>query len=500
MGETAAPPRAPERREAPPQVQAEPAATVELPDDAAPPEIVAAASAPVAPAAAPGESAPAESAPGEQRGRRDRGDRRNKPREFESFAPQGPRTPVPNRRQALPDDMLEEFDAALGDLEVDSMLKGGASAVRELEPESRHMAKVAGIHRDLVFVEIGQRNQGSLPLEVFPQPPEVGAEVEVVIARFKAEEGLYELTVPGGAVDIGNWSDLREGLVVEARITGHNKGGLECEVNNIRGFIPASQVSMYRVEDLSQFVGQTLNSLVTEANRDARNLVLSRRAVLERDQAEAKEKLLAELEPGQVREGIVRSLQPFGAFVDLGGVDGLIHISQLSWDRLKHANEALELGQKVKVKIAKIDPVTGKLSLSFRDLSENPWTSVAEKFPTGRKVNGTVTRTTEFGAFVRLEAGIEGLIHISELAHRRVFRASDVVKEGQEVEVQIVSVDPTNQRIGLSLKALQAKAVPEKKVEEEPEEEAPPPIRKSNVPLKGGTGRASGGNTFGLQW
>jgi ribosomal protein S1 len=350
-----------------------------------------------------------------------------------------------------------------------------------------------------VFVEIGQRNQGTLPLEVFPQPPEVGAEVEVVIARFKPEEGLYELTVPGGAVDIGNWSDLREGLVVEARITGHNKGGLECEVNNIRGFLPASQVSLYRVEDLSQFVGQSLNCLVTEANRDSRNLVLSRRAVLESEQEDAKRKLLEELAPGQVREGIVRSLQPFGAFIDLGGVDGLIHISQLSWERLKHASEALELGQKVKVKIAKMDQATGKISLAFRDLSENPWARVAEKFPAGRRVTGTVTRLTEFGAFVRLDAGIEGLVHISELSHKRVWRASDVVQEGQEVEVQVVSVDPGNQRISLSLKALQARAVPEKKVDEAPEEE-PAPVRKSNVPLKGGLGRSNGGESFGLRW
>lgn len=510
--EASAPPRPAERRE-PPAVPVATAAApvIEAPSagptvvDVAPvivespaPSPADASPAPVAASAAAPPSHPTDERP--RRDRRDRGDRR-KDREIESFAPQGPRTPVPNRRSDLSDELQQELDDALADLPVDDLLKRGANAVRELEPESRHMGRVAGIHRDLVFVEIGQRNQGTLPLEVFPQPPEAGAEVEVVIARFKPEEGLYELTVPGGAVDIGNWSDLREGLVVEARVTGHNKGGLEAEVNNIRGFIPASQVSMYRVEDLSQFVGQSLNCLVTEANRDARNLVLSRRAVLERDQAEAKQKLLEELAPGQVREGIVRSLQAFGAFIDLGGVDGLIHISQLSWERLKHASEALELGQKVKVKVAKIDPVTHKISLAFRDLSENPWARVSEKFPPGRKVTGTVTRLTEFGAFVRLEAGIEGLIHISELSHKRVWRASDVVQEGQEVEVQIVSVDPSNQRIGLSLKALQARPVAEKKVEEQPEEEAAPvPARKRNVPLKGGLGRSTGGDSFGLRW
>jgi small subunit ribosomal protein S1 len=497
--ESTAPPSRPAEHAESPRVTAQATAyapVAELATAEAPAEPASVDAQPAAPAAAHSE-APS-SGPADSRPRRDRSERR-KDRDFESPPMQGPRTPVPNRRSELSEDMQQELDAALADLPVDDLLKRGASAVRELEPESRHMARVAGIHRDLVFVEIGQRNQGTLPLEVFPQPPEVGAEVEVVIARFKPEEGLYELTVPGGAVDIGNWSDLREGLVVEARITGHNKGGLECEVNNIRGFLPASQVSLYRVEDLSQFVGQSLNCLVTEANRDSRNLVLSRRAVLESEQEDAKRKLLEELAPGQVREGIVRSLQPFGAFIDLGGVDGLIHISQLSWERLKHASEALELGQKVKVKIAKMDQATGKISLAFRDLSENPWARVAEKFPAGRRVTGTVTRLTEFGAFVRLDAGIEGLVHISELSHKRVWRASDVVQEGQEVEVQIVSVDPGNQRIALSLKALQARAVPEKKVDEAPEEE-PVPVRKSNVPLKGGLGRSNGGESFGLRW
>ncbi len=161
-------------------------------------------------------------------------------------------------------------------------------------------------------------------------------------------------------------------MVVEARVTGHNTGGLECEVGHLRGFIPASQCSLYRVEDLSQFVGQKLRAVVTEINPERQKLVLSPRAVMERDKAEAKTKLMTELEVGQTREGVVRSLQEFGAFVDLGGVDGLIHISQLSWDRVRHASDVLELGQKVKVKVQKIDPATGKISLAFRDLAGNP--------------------------------------------------------------------------------------------------------------------------------
>ena len=326
--------------------------------------------------------------------------------------------------------------------------------------------------------------------------------LEVAVSRFNPAEGLYELTLPGGAVAVGDWSEVSEGMVVDARVTGHNKGGLECEVSKLRGFIPASQVSMYRVEDMSQFVDQKFTCVVTEVNPEKRNLVLSRRAVLEREKAEAKEGLLASLEVGKSLEGTVRSLQSFGAFVDLGGVDGLVHISQLSWDRLKHADEVLEIGQKIKVKILKIDPQTGKIGLGFRDLSENPWEHVARDFPTRATAKGRVSRVTEFGAFVRLAPGVEGLVHISELSHKRVFRVTDVLTEGQEVEVLVMAVDPEQQRISLSLKALEAKAAPAAK--EASEETAEPVVavapKKRKVPLQGGMGGPATGEKFGLKW
>jgi small subunit ribosomal protein S1 len=412
--------------------------------------------------------------------------------------------PPPNLRGQLSPDLELEYAEALGGQSLDDIIAGETGEVAaELEPQSRHRAKVVTVHRDLVFFEIAGRQQGVVPLRDFAEPPDTGAQFDVVVNRFVAAEGLYELSIPGAAVEVGDWSDVSEGLVVEARVTGHNKGGLECDVNRLRGFIPASQVSMYRVEDLEQFVGQTLRCVVTEANPDKRNLVLSHRAVLEREKAEAKETLLASLEPGQTREGTVRSLQNFGAFVDLGGVDGLIHISQLSWDRIKHAEEVLQLGQKVKVKILKIDPQTGKIALGFRDLSENPWETVARDFPVGTVVTGRVTRLTDFGAFVRLGPGVEGLIHISELAHRRVFRASDIVSEDQEVTVKILSVDVEAQRIGLSLKALEARAVAKEQPEEDEvaeETPPPPPPKKNQQPLKGGVGGGPTGAKFGLKW
>ena len=168
--------------------------------------------------------------------------------------------------------------------------------------------------------------------------------VQVVVQRLNPEDGLYELSLPNKAVQVDDWSDLVEGALVEVRVTGHNTGGLECEVNHIRGFIPISQVSLYRVEDLAPYVDQRLTCVITEADPERRNLVLSRRAVLEREQEQAREQMLNSLRPGQIHEGVVRKLMDFGAFVDLGGVDGLVHVSQVAWGRVKHPSDVLQGG------------------------------------------------------------------------------------------------------------------------------------------------------------
>lgn len=425
-----------------------------------------------------------------------------KPRPAAIEPPSGKKVEVPNIRERLPIELELEVEEALGGVSLDEMIEPGAVAAPagELAPESRHRGRVASIHRDNVFVDLGGRNQGVLSLRQFPVAPEVGTMVEVLVTRFDPEEGLYQIALPGAAIDVADWSDLTPGMVVETKITGHNKGGLECEVNHIRGFIPAGQISLFRVEDLAQFVGESMTCVVTEANPERRNLVLSRRAVLEREKAEAKTKLMSELAEGQVREGVVRSLQDYGAFIDLGGLDGLLHVSQLSWQRVRHPSEVLQVGQPIKVLIRKIDPESGKISLAFRDLSENPWTTAPQKYPSTSAHEGTVSKIMDFGAFVELEPGVEGLVHISELSHSRVFRVRDVVSEGQKVQVKVLSIDPEQQRISLSMKALEAKAEP-KKEEPEPEEVAPAAApAKPKGPLKGGLGRSTGGEKFGLKW
>ncbi len=422
--------------------------------------------------------------------------------------PQKTNYPPPNIRDALSPELEAELAAALGEESLESLIDVSADkdTGSELPVDTKITGKVTSIHRDDIFVDLGGRNQGLLPLKQFEKttPPEVGAQIDVVVTRFDSEQGLYEVSLPTAAVEVGNWDEVAEGQIVDVTITGANKGGLECMLSGIRGFIPMGQISIYRIENAEEYVGQKLTCVITEANRSRRNLVLSHRALMERERKEQKEKLLAEISPGDLREGVVRSLQDFGAFVDLGGVDGLIHVSQLSWDRVNHPKDVLSVGQTVKVRVEKINAESGKISLGYRELGENPWDSAEKKFTVGSRVKGTVTKLMQFGAFVRLDPGVEGLIHISEMGHGRVQRSSDVVSEGQEVEVKVVSFDRESQRIGLSLKALlppPEKAPPEKGESDHP---APETLKRrekdSDKNLKGGISEPTGGEQFGLRW
>ena len=416
--------------------------------------------------------------------------------------------PPPNTRAQLTPELEQELRDALGDSSIEALLEGEASpssASTELVPESRTSGSVIKVHRDDVFIELGQRHQGIVPLKQFDTPPAVGEQLDLIVVRFDPDEGLYNLSRPMAAVEVGNWDDVEEGQVVEVAVTGHNKGGLECEVAGLRGFVPLGQISIYRVENAEEYVGQRLSCVVIEANRERRNLVLSHRALMERERAEKREQLIGELEVGQVRDGVVRSLREFGAFVDLGGVDGLVHISQMSWDRVNHPSEVFTEGQRVKVRVEKVDRDSGKIGLSYRETTANPWDSADEKYQAGVRVDGVVTKLMDFGAFVKLEPGIEGLIHVSEMSHGRVWRPSDVVQEGQQVEVKVLSIDRTNQRISLSLKALlapPAKADQQESANEVPAlpADAPKPPVKRDTPLKGGLGGPSGGEQFGLKW
>jgi len=249
--------------------------------------------------------------------------------------------------------------------------------------------------------------------------------------------------------------------------------------------MPISQIDLYRVEDTQQFINQRLRCLVIEVKPSERNLVVSRRALLEKEREENRDKLWQELAEGQVREGVVRSIRDFGAFVDLGGVDGLLHISEMSWTRIKDPSSVVHPGQSVKVIVLKVDRERRKVSLGLKQLTSSPWENIESKYQANSVVKGRVTRLADFGAFVELEPGVEGLIHISELAPQRVRRVAEVVQVEQEVQVMILNVDPSQRRISLSLKAALSQ---ESELEEpEPTEEGRPE-RPHNLPLRGGIG------------
>lgn len=409
--------------------------------------------------------------------------------------------PAPLPQELLTADIDQALSAALGGASLDEVLHRSPAASHELEIGSRLQAVVVRADREYVFFSLGGQHEAVAPLHQFPSPPQPGTQCEVVIRAHNVEDDLYEVTVPGAVQGVESWDDVAVGTVVEARVTGANTGGLECMVNQIRGFIPASQIALYRVEHLTEYIGQKLLCVVTEANRRRKNLVLSRRAILEREKEEARRSRFESLQEGDIVEGVVRSIQKFGVFVDLGGIDGLIHISQLSWEHVDDPTEIVQLGQRVRVRIEKIDRQTGKIGLSLRSLQEHPWEHAAQLFPVGSIVKGTVTRLAKFGAFVKLAPGIEGLIHISELSHQRVPHVGSVLSEGQEVQVKVIALDTENQRIGLSLKALAAP--PSREAESEPETAQQPrgqQKHKQRPPLKGGLDRPTGGDQFGLRW
>jgi small subunit ribosomal protein S1 len=406
-------------------------------------------------------------------------------------SPTDPETTRRARQTALDAEIERELEMALADIGSQSLMpeqpKAKAGAAASPTPPGVKRGRVVAVHGPDVFIDAGGRSQGVLPLLQFPEgKPAVGSEVDVVIEGYDAANGLLNLSRPLAAVAHVDWSSVAEDMIVEARVTGANKGGLEVDVNNIRGFIPISQLDLYRVEDTTPYLNQRLRCLVVEANATERNLVLSRRAVLEKEREQNREKLWAELAEGQVREGIVRSVRDFGAFVDLGGVDGLLHVSEMSWTRVEDPTKVVQPGQKLQVVVTKMDREARKLGLGLKQLLASPWDDIDTRYSTGTIINGKVTRVADFGAFVELEPGIEGLVHISELSHQRVSRVSSVVRVGQVVEVQVLKVDKEAKRVSLSLKG-PAPAPVAAAAEEKAEPEAPPrklpPLKK---PLKGG--------------
>ena len=337
-----------------------------------------------------------------------------------------------------------------------------------LDPQDRLEAgtilagKVVGVNKDLVFVDIGQKAEGVIALSelAWPVPQDAhevvanGQLLNVLVLEPETAEGSVRLSKVQADRFLA-WDHLEEamnnGEPVEVVVTAAVKGGLSVGAFGVRCFMPASQVDSSFVEDLTPYVGQTIEALPIEVDREKQRAVFSRRALLDARKRKAEDAAFTKLEVGQVIVGEVRRLASFGAFVDVGGIEGLVHVSEMAWHRVKDAADLVKVGDEVKVQVLKIDKDARKVSLGMKQLQEDPWHTAVAEFAEGTTVSGKVTRTSKFGAFVELAPGVEGLVHISELSDRRVATAEEVVQTGQIVSVKVLGVDPKAKRISLSI-------------------------------------------------
>ena len=316
-------------------------------------------------------------------------------------------------------------------------------------------ATVVSIQGEDVFIDTGGRAEGVVPVTQFKTPPEVGSRVEVVADQYDSKSGLM-IYSREGAVQKATWISLKVGAVVEGRCTGMVKGGLELDVNGIRAFMPTSQCSIERMPDISILLGEKLNCEVIEVDRRAKNVVVSRRNLLERLRKADRDKLLDELEAGQTLSGVVTNLMDYGAFVDLGGVDGLLHISDMSYGHVARASDVVKVGQTLQIKVLKYNREKQRISLGLKQIQPDPWDDVPAKYTEGMQVNGRVVRLTDFGAFVELDPGVDALVPISEMSWtKRLKHPSDMLKVDQVITGQILKVDVEKRRLSVSLKRVE---------------------------------------------
>ncbi|WP_312108632.1 30S ribosomal protein S1 [Brevibacillus reuszeri] len=326
-------------------------------------------------------------------------------------------------------------------------------------------ATVTKVEDKQALVDVRYKYDGLIPIsELSPLHVEkvsdevaVGDTFEVKVIKLNDEK--EELVVSKKAVAMeSSWADLEQkmqaGEIIEATVKEVVKGGLVVDVG-VRGFIPASMVERHFVEDFSDYKGKALTLKVVEMDKEKNKVILSHKAVLDDEVKVKKQSILDKIQPGQVLEGTVQRMTDFGVFVDIGGVDGLVHVSELAWNRVDKPSDVVKEGDKVQVKVLKVDRENERIGLSIKETQAGPWAKVAEEFKAGSIVTGTVKRLVTFGAFVEVAPGIEGLVHISQIANRRVNTPGEVLKEGQEVQVKILDVVPAEQRISLSIRAVE---------------------------------------------
>jgi len=336
---------------------------------------------------------------------------------------------------------------------------------------------IASITPGQILVSVGTKSEGMITgkeYELIPSEElselKVGQEIPVFVVNPEDQNGNLVLSYVRAREEV-SWTRTEELLtskeVFHSSIVGYNKGGLIVPIGGLRGFVPSSQISLSRRAGLSgetpdqrwsKMIGQEIDVVVIEVDRERRRLILSERAASTETRETIKERVIDELKEGEIRTGRVTSLADFGAFVNINGADGLVHLSEISWDRIQHPGEVLKVGQEVKVKVISIEREKKRIGLSIRQLLDDPWTQRSAQFVVGQLVEATITRLTKFGAFARLEDDLEGLIHISEISEKRIEHPKEVLHEGEQVTLRIIKIDPENHRIGLSLRRVESMA------------------------------------------
>ncbi|MCA9264061.1 MAG: 30S ribosomal protein S1 [Planctomycetales bacterium] len=362
--------------------------------------------------------------------------------------------------------LAAEIEAALsGDTEI-----GLATIEAEYDVSLNKIVegRIIRVNDDSVLVDVGFKSEGIVPISEWEEdedPPKLGDMIKVLVEEL--EDGSSQRDEPYGMITLSKrkalkiiaWQEMmktvEEGQVVTGTVTRKIKGGLLVDIG-VNVFLPASQVDIRRPSDIGDYIGRVVQCEVLKIDEARRNIVVSRRSLIEKQRQEDRDQLLAELEVGQLRKGVVKNIADFGAFVDLGGIDGLLHIVDMSWGRIGHPSEMVAIDQEIEVMILNIDREKGKIALGLKQKTASPWDDVENKYPVGSKIKGTVVNVMSYGAFVKLEEGIEGLVHISEMSWtKRVNHPSELVQIGDEIEVVVLGIDKKKQEISLGMKQTQ---------------------------------------------
>lgn len=382
-----------------------------------------------------------------------------------------------NKQNQEEQEQLNSVDAQEQAPEIDTASKAQGGEQEEVQQQDLTVpeihagdllqGKIVQVHSDHLLVDVGYKADGMVPAteislsggDDLTERFSVGDEVKVQVLSIDHHgEGGLILSLRR-ANEEEAWEKLiaaeQSQEVLTANVAEAVKGGLVVDVG-VRAFMPASHIERGYVNDLSVYVGQPIRFRVIELDKSKNRIILSQKVVLEEEYQALREKTWAEIEEGQIRKGVVKGITDFGAFVDLGGVDGLLHVSEMAWERVNHPSEVLQVGDEINVKILGLDRENEKISLGLKKTLPDPWDTAAQKYPEGSIVEGKVMRLAPFGAFVQLEPGVEGLVHISQMANRHVAEPSEVVQEGQEVKVKVLRVQPQDRRISLSIKAAEA--------------------------------------------